>query len=500
MLTTRNKVFDLLERFFVFEWLFAFVLVVIARLPYLLSDHVFFDGDEAMVGIMGRDLITGKNIPFYFYGQRYGFSFFEALSVGLFIPFLGSTVWSLKFGGMLLFSLGIQRLLKAFRTSNTSQLSYLLLALVLASFPTWVVWGTKLRGGYLTAFVAIAFIMELFITHRKWERKEWIKIAAFSALTLVAQPLFIVPVSLLIALRLVQSEKSALVAGVISGATTLAVLRALVYLNPDYWQHSMQFQFRLETLKAHLSEHFVSNFTGFFAFTDNYEVPTAVKFGAIAYLIILGVLISYSLVKWSNRKAILLGLAATFISSLAIAFFTLAGGRYLLPFFTGILFLIALISSFEKESILNIFLGLILLSTFPTLTGFDKYVSYWLEKDEPDMKRLNELVEKLKSRGLTKGFVSEWQVLWQLNYLGNDEMAFRYQSLEDRVPRFVNAANDCYTNPECKTVLTGGLWPLLEMEKVEGWEKAIEKVNARYYLMENPDTTYLNAGKFELPK
>lgn len=495
-----NKLFGLFERCFVLEWMFAFVLVIIARLPYLLSDHVFFDGDEAMVGIMGRDLITGKNLPFYFYGQRYGFSFFEALAAGIFIPFLGSTLWSLKFGGMLLFCLGIQRLLKAFRFTNQSQSSYFLLALVLVSFPTWVVWGTKLRGGYLTAFVAVAFIIETFIVHQSWCKRDWVKIAALSALTLVAQPLFILPVSFLIVSRLFQSKKQDVIVGVLSGITALIGLRALAYLNPDYWQHSMQFEFNFQTLKTHLSEQLISNFTGFFAFTDSYKVPELVNFGAMAYLIILGVWIIYSIKTSNERKPIFLILTATLISSVVIAFFSLAGGRYLLPFFTGLLLVIVLISTFEKKRILNTFLGLILLSTIPTLTGFDQYVSYWLEKNEPDMKRLNELVETLQSRGLTKGFVSEWQVLWQLNYLGNDEMAFRYQSLEDRVPRFVDAVNECYVNPDCKTALTGGLWPLLGMEKVDGWEQTIERVNSRYYIMENPDKIYLNAGKFELPK
>lgn len=92
-MNTANPVYRILGKSFWVEWLFAFGLVVLARLPYLLSEHVFFDGDEAMLGIMGRDLITGRNIPFYFYGQQYGFSFSKPCPLVCLFCF-----WGVRFG------------------------------------------------------------------------------------------------------------------------------------------------------------------------------------------------------------------------------------------------------------------------------------------------------------------------------------------------------------------------------------------------------------------
>jgi hypothetical protein len=503
-MTSANPLYRILEKSFLVEWLFAFVLVVVARLPYLLSEHVFFDGDEAMLGIMGRDLITGKNIPFYFYGQQYGFSFFEALSAGVFILFLGSTVWSLKFGGMLLFSLGVQRLLKVLRTYRVSMTIFVLTAFVLVAFPTWVVWGTKLRGGYITAFVGMCFLVEFYLLYKDWDVRKWAAASAISAIIIVSQSFFFLPVSLLLLSRFLKAESNPKVVAITVGVSNLGLLRALASLNPDYWNPPMKMATDLTKIPPHFSEKLIPNFTGFFAFTDHYEVPEWVGYGAMAFLSILAIWIIQQLIsaELSSKISIVLVLVGGLLSSLALPFFVFDGGRYMLPFFTSLLVIIVMLvvkGNYASIYLRSGFLVVCCLTILPTLSGYNQFVSYWLEREEPDMKRLNELVDVLEERNLRYGFVSEWQLIWQLNYLGNNAMAFRYQTIAERVPRFVQEANACYLNPDCTPVLVGGLWPLLGMETVAGWNDNIEKVNARYYIMENPDTVFLNKGGFELP-
>jgi hypothetical protein len=497
-MTSGNPLYRLLGKSFLIEWLFAFFLVIIARVPYLLSDHVYFDGDEAMLGIMGRDLITGRNIPFYFYGQQYGFSFFEALSAGFFILFLGSTVWSLKFGGMLLFSLGIQRLFRVLRTYQVSIAVFLFTAFILVAFPTWVVWATKLRGGYVTAFVGVCFILEQLLVHKNWTSSNWAVVSMVSAIVLVSQPFFILPVSLLLIKRFFTSERQLMVTSMAVGIGSLVLLRSLALLNPNYWNPPMAMTFNFSKLNKHLTDNLISNFTGYFAFWDNYEVPDSVAFGATAFLTGVGgwfllVISRSSKDQVQNTLLILFGSA---ISTLALPLFVHDGGRYLLPFFSGVLLMIVMLTISNKNTLL--FSVILSSALIPTL-NFADYTSYWLEAKEPDMKRLDELVQVLEERDLRYGFVSEWQLIWQLNYLGNDEMAFRYQTIAERVPRFIEQANECYSDTSCTPVLVGGLWPLLGMETVPGWNEKIEKVNARYYIMENPDTVFLNKGGFELP-
>lgn len=420
------------------------------------------------------------------------------MSAGLFILFLGSTVWSLKFGGMLLFSLGIQRLLKVLRTYQVSILVFLLTAFILVAFPTWVVWATKLRGGYITAFVGVCFILEQLLLHKKWSLRNWAVVSIVGAITMVSQPFFILPVSLLLVKRFLRSDRRLMAKSVAIGIFSLAILRTLAFLNPDYWNPPMAMDFNFSKLSKHLTDNLISNFTGYFAFWDNYQVPDSVAYGAAAFLIGVGVWLLFVISRSPKDQVqnILLILFGSAISTLALPLFVHDGGRYLLPFFSCILFMLVLLVISNRN---NLPFSVILSAALVPTLNYSDYTSYWLEAKEPDMKRLQELVDTLNERQLTQGFVSEWQLLWQLNYLGNDEMAFRYQTIAERVPRFIKQANKCYTDSECKTVLVGGLWPLLGMETVPGWNDSIEKINARYYIMENPDTVFLNKGRFELP-
>ncbi|MBL4587060.1 MAG: hypothetical protein JKX84_08410 [Flavobacteriales bacterium] len=499
-----NAFFHRLNTCFLLEWLLAFVLVIIARLPYLLSDHVYFDGDEAMLGIMGRDLITGKALPIYFYGQQYGFSFFEVLSVGMFIPFLGSGVASLKLGGTLLFSLGIQRFMKVFRAKKLSFISYLLVTIILVLFPTWLVWGTKLRGGYITAFVGLAFIVEQLFLHANWERKNRLIVSGMSALILVSQPFFLLPVFPILVQRTFKMKWSRIIGTAIFGGLCLFLLRLPASTQDVHWTSSLQMSLDLDKLTYYFVDGFWASFTGYFAFSDIYVVPTEVKVSAMLFcvLLILSLVYSFIVSNTTERKELYLLLMGVFISIFPVSFFGVSGGRFLLPFFTGLMVIIVFIfaRSIEINSLLKQgFLTICIAILSVGLTRFDGFVSFWMERQLNDMKVLNELVEEMRSRGIKAAFVSEWQTTAQLNYLGNDEMNFRFLFMDDRLERAVRTVNNCYLDSDCSVALTGSLWPLLDMQHVEGWNERIIRVNERFYLMENPEEKFLKKGGFELP-
>lgn len=475
-------------------------------MPYLLSDHVYFDGDEAMVGIMGRDLITGRNIPFYFYGQQYGFSFFEALSAGFFILFFGSGLASLKLGGMLIFSLGIQRYLKIFRAKELPLLPFLIMAAILCLFPTWQVWGTKLRGGYLTAFVGVAFIAEQLLLFDKWELKNWLKVAGISALIIVAQPIFLFLVLPLIVFRLTQMERSHILPTFGLGAGALVLLRIPVYLNDFVWTPVGLGKFNLDGITHYFVKGFWSVFTGFYAFSDIYDVPEIVKIGSVVFLLLVSLVLIVAIVSGSTQLRIqvlllLLGMVLSLFPSVA---FGIGGGRYLLPFFTGLMLVLVWFTSNQLIEIKPVAYLVFLLSLFasliPTTMGYKQFVGFWLESHLNDMLVLNELKSELEKREIKHGFASEWQVFWQLNYLGNEEINLRYVSMEDRAQRFIDRANECYLDTNCPTALVGSLWPLNDMQNVPEWELRMERINDRFYIMENPEDIFLETGGFELPQ
>ncbi|MCF8277941.1 MAG: hypothetical protein K9J17_14500 [Flavobacteriales bacterium] len=495
-----------MERSFLVEWLFSFALVLLARLPYLLSNHVYFDGDEAVLGIMARDLINGNGIPIYFYGQQYGFSLFEVFSAAIFIPFLGSGLASLKLGGMLLFSLGIQRLLRVLRKKQLPLISFLLLSLILVTFPTWQVWGTKLRGGYITAFVGLTLVVEQLILSDQWNRKNWMAVSIISAVIFVSQPIFLLVLIPLLIQRAFKMNRKDFILTLATGLIVLVLLRLPAYQNTISWKPPGLGSLNLDTISSYFFKGFWSHFTGYFSYSDIYEIPVLVKTGAMIFFGFMCMILGYSIFKGptSYRKSLLLLLIGASLSAISAVIFGIAGGRYFIPFYTGWMIILVVIAV-QHGSLMRIrtqvvILALLLISLVPTTTGYDRYVSFWLAPEVNDMAAITELKTTLEDRGIKNAFVSEWQVFWQLNYLGNEDMNFRHFLMEDRVQRFVDGVNSCYLDEDCPIALTGSLWPLYDMQNVAGWDTRIERVNDRFYLMENPEDIFLEVGKFELPE
>ncbi len=489
------------------EWLFIPVLVVLVRLPYLLGEHLFFDGDEAVLGIMARDLITGTNFPIYFYGQQYGFSLFEAASAGLFMLFFGSTVYSIKFGALLLFSFAIKQYSELLLKQKLDWITYLAAILMVACFPTWLVWGTKLRGGYVTAFLFFALIAKQLFLHPHWERKDWLKVSVYLAFIAVSQVLFLLPLLPLLAQRFFQQKK--IKDYLIPVGTTLlayGVLRLPAYLNPKVWTVNLVAEVNWETYYHYFFEGFWSHFTDFFLYGDIYEVPSTLKIKAMLFVIgllsvcVLGI---YRFKKQQKTDLVLL-LIGILLSSFPIVLFRLSGGRYLLAFYTGLLLVSVLLIIRFKDIVLRqtqvaSWIGALLLLSSTVHYG-KEYISYWLEPRLNDMAVLNELMGECEKRDINHLISSDWFLYWQINYLGNEKINCRFVERHDRVDRFTTRVDECYQTDNCKIALVGGHWPLFDMQTVEGWNESIEKINDRYYLYENPDIKFLNKAGYKLPE
>src|SRR3954463_16279062 len=51
--------------------LIATALVAFRSYPYLAYEHLDFDSDQAIVGLMAKHLSEGRTFPLFFYGQHY---------------------------------------------------------------------------------------------------------------------------------------------------------------------------------------------------------------------------------------------------------------------------------------------------------------------------------------------------------------------------------------------------------------------------------------------
>ena len=75
--------------------LFGLVACFVSRLLFVNSNVFFFDGDEAIVALMGLDALDG-HFPVYFSGQNYGLSTLEALLVSLGVLIFGTSMLAVK--------------------------------------------------------------------------------------------------------------------------------------------------------------------------------------------------------------------------------------------------------------------------------------------------------------------------------------------------------------------------------------------------------------------
>lgn len=72
------------------------VLVTISRIPLFYPDSAILDGDEAILGLMSFSQLENGEMPWFFWGQRYGFTFVEVSAISCFQFLLGYHDYAVK--------------------------------------------------------------------------------------------------------------------------------------------------------------------------------------------------------------------------------------------------------------------------------------------------------------------------------------------------------------------------------------------------------------------
>jgi len=166
-------------------------LCVASRIPQLRSPNLLVDGDESILGLMGKHVAEGREFPIFFYGQHYAFSPVETVAAAASFLAAGVGAIPLKAAGLAIWTIGVVFLfLAGFRRLGPSRSFWIVALLVLN--PAWAVWSLRDGGGYLTSFAASSILLWLLARDR--ERDSWIGWAAAGALTALiylAQPLWL---------------------------------------------------------------------------------------------------------------------------------------------------------------------------------------------------------------------------------------------------------------------------------------------------------------------
>lgn len=139
------------------------------RLDYLSNSGWVIDADEAIVGLMGKHISEGREVPIFYYGQHYMGSL-EAILAALSFKLFGMSALTLKLVP-LLFSLALIPLIFLLGRAIGGTGSGLLAATFMALPPVALVeWSSKARGGFIEILFLGALALLLTVRLLKQER------------------------------------------------------------------------------------------------------------------------------------------------------------------------------------------------------------------------------------------------------------------------------------------------------------------------------------------
>lgn len=193
---------------------------------------------------MVKHFSEGTDIPFFFYGQEYGFCFIEVLAATPFYWVMGPTDFALNLGMLSLFTLGVFFLYRiAFYFSKNFSFS-LLLSVFMGVFPVWMIWATKARGGYESAFFLSMLLIWLFLV--KWKDKQPKIVTGLIAgeilgLVWLSQPLWLPGLLPFVVYYFIKDKSyNALFASIVSAGFFSYILKSLLTVS-DWFKPSKSF-------------------------------------------------------------------------------------------------------------------------------------------------------------------------------------------------------------------------------------------------------------------
>lgn len=483
-------------------WILLFFACILVRLPYLLGEHVYFDGDEAIIGIMAQDLLLGKGFPIYFYGQQYGFSLLEVLASSFFLLFLGNGVYTLKLAGLLIFSLALTFAYRGLLNFRIKPRIALLCVIFLLIFPVWLLWATKVRGGYVTSFVAVSALFYVF----SFQKNGWAFIlsAAFTiALSVVSHILIILPFLGIVTYMLYQrlALKKQLFFLFATGLF-FVLLKWPAYLNEPLWNPSPKMDFSPHLFK-NLFTALPSVYTGYSYYDFLFPMPVWIhvcfwlQFVFFLYLLRRRLQIGNS----QERTILLLGVLGAFCTFVLAFVVDAKGYRYWLGPFTSYAFLYLYLLFFWIRTGGKEMVKIVSVSVLFGISSFAGLLvpGFWQAPETNDMAALKELNHLLTEHKISGIYCTDPLLTWQLNYYGRGRYSARYLFKKDRTQEFIQSVDKCSVSAECNTAIVGIYGSALGMDLVPEWHNSIRYIGERFYLQPHIRADFLAQAGFELP-
>ena len=144
--------------------LFLLIIILAAKLPYILHAPYTIDGDEGVVAIMGKHIAEGKEFPLFFYGQSYMGSL-EASLFALAYKFTSlDMIYLVRLIPLFIMGLSLFFIIRVLKHLRMNPLKYLVFWVFPSAFT--IIWGLKLRGGFIDIVLFYAIFLDLLLQYK----------------------------------------------------------------------------------------------------------------------------------------------------------------------------------------------------------------------------------------------------------------------------------------------------------------------------------------------
>jgi 4-amino-4-deoxy-L-arabinose transferase-like glycosyltransferase len=130
----------------------------VLRLDFMRAVGFCIDGDEAIVGLMGKHILEGRGVPVFYYGQHYMGSL-EAVLASISFSLFGVSSFSLQLVPLICSLLLIVLMFCLGCAVMNTRAGLVAAALMAVAPPGLLVWSSKARGGFIELVVIGALAM-----------------------------------------------------------------------------------------------------------------------------------------------------------------------------------------------------------------------------------------------------------------------------------------------------------------------------------------------------
>ena len=481
-------------------WMVFFALSILVRIPLFLSDHFHFDGDEAIIGIMAQELLAGKQFPIYFAGQNYGLSTFEVIPVALFEAIFGASIWSLRLGGLLLYSLGLVYIFKAISLHQlNNRIKWMLLVLVLM-FPTWYLWGMMVRGGYLTAFVLAA--MAYYYTVKPSKGNQTLIIIGILIGLLYESHVFILLAILPFIAAWFFKLPSLLKSGIIIGVSAVLTIGMVKYFgtNTDVAWEKPTLILDWQAQKTHFQgqkKGIVAGFSGLHYYGMNMERPLWWDILINSFLVLAAGFIVWASAKerFKELRIVVFIAVVVLLYLFMVSTVRLPAPRYWIGLFTGLLFWLFYFISKNKEHKVTLYV-LVLLS-FISVAGVgvaNRFAFDWFDAGVNETKAFEAFYNKADELDVKAIYITDGMMQWKWNYLFGDKIPASGFYHKERLNKYVERVKSIYESNPKQVAIGGHLGMCLGINYLPGFNETYIEVSKKYFVNTNAKKEYIQHG------